>query len=45
MMNETKNGTNSMSKKKFLRRPPWKAIQYAMGKEITRSTSVAAAAK
>ena len=25
--NETKNGTSSMSRKKFFRFPPWKAIQ------------------
>ena len=43
--NETKNGTSSMSRKKFFLFPPWNAIQYAIGNDTTRSMIVAAPAK
>ena len=40
--NETKNGSRSISRYVFFLRPPWKAIQYAMGYATTNVIAVAA---
>ncbi len=38
---DTKNGSRSMSRKKFFLSPPRNAIQYATGNATARSSSVA----